>query len=285
MEGERPIYDLNSCLTAEDDVAFIIIREVYCSERALDLSQSGLGRIWYENLCIKSFALRSALNATATCYIYTTQAQKDVQGGPYGERGSADNASLMAERELYVPHLFLYHHRSRLREYASKHSDALSHIKALLAYASYKYGDAYEEADALFSNGFVTRRHLKKLFAPNELVFTYTNGQPSAYAMQEWPETSVDKCFRLHCWSWRSDGAVFARKKCILDLHLPQLEDEEIEIKLLSVVPLTYIAPEIYSHLELRGRKHWSLRSQSYVSYKGWNVSHDQFYASPIILL
>ena len=193
MEGTRPIYNLNSCLTAEDDVGFIILREFYCADGALDPSQAPASRVWYENICIKSSVLRSALNATACCYINNGLERKNSENLLLHQaRGFANNASLAAERELYTPHLFLYHHRCRLREYAANHSDALSHVEALLIYASETYGENYEEADKLFSKGVVTRRHLNKLFAPNELIFTYTNGQPAAYVIQRWPTTSSD---------------------------------------------------------------------------------------------
>ena len=206
LEGTRPIHDLDSCLTAEDDVAFIIVRESYCSEGALHLSQVPLSRVWHENLWLKSSPLRSALTAIACCYI------SNVEEKVLYWDGVTKNGSLVATRQICSPHLFLYHHRARLREYVANHPDAQSHIGALLEYASEVYGNDYREADELLSKALVTRRHLVKLFAPNELIFTYTEGQPTAYVVLTWPSITNDGHLELDCWSWKSDGAMFIRK-------------------------------------------------------------------------
>ena len=265
MEGTRPIYDLDSCLSAEDDVAFIIVRETYCSEGALRLSQALLSGTWHENILLKSPRLRSALASTACYYISKLVTNDD---------------SSVDTREMDSPHLFIYHHRAHLRKYAASHADASSHVSALLEYASSVYGGDYQEADELFSKGLVTRRHLAKLFPPNELVFTYTDGQPTAYVSRERPTIMRDGHLQLNCWSWKPNGTTFLRNEQTLSVFAPQFDDEELDISRLSVVPLACKTPEVRTHLELRGRKHWSLRCQSYVSYNGWNISHDQYYAS-----
>ncbi len=166
----------------------------------------------------------------------------------------------------------------------ANHPDALSHVRALLEYTSEVYGTDYQEADELFSKALVTRQHLVKLFPPNELVFTYTDGQPTAYVVRTWPTINSDGHLLLDCWSWKSDGKIFIREKNSLKVLAPQFDDEQIEIRRLSVLPLAYKSSDVRSHLELRGRKHWSLRSQSYVSYAGWNISHDQYYVSRLKL-
>lgn len=263
MEGKRPIYDLDNFLNDEDDVAFVIIREAYCSKGALSLSQALLSRVWYENLWLKSTPLRSALTSTACCYI--NNALQHQTGNT---------------REIDSPHLFLYHHRVRLEEYIANHSDALLHIKALLNYANEVYGADYQEADELLSKSLVTNRHLSKLFTPNELVFTYTDGEPTAYVVRQWPTMNADGSLHLDCWSWRSNGSEFVRNNISLSVANTLFDDERVEIRRLSVSPLAYQSPEVRSRLELRGKKHWSLRPRSHVSYKGWNISHDQYYAS-----
>ena len=265
MEGTRPIYDLDGCLSAEDDVAFIIVRETYCSEGALRLSQALPSGTWPENILLKSPRLRSALASTARCYISKLATKDD---------------SSVERREVDSPHLFLYHHRALLRKYATSHPDASSHVSALLEYASSVYGGDYQEADELFGKGLVTRRHLAKLFPPNELVFTYTDGQPTAYVLRRRPTIMRNGDLQLNCWSWKPNGTTFLRNTQTLSVSAPQFDDEELDIRRLSVVPLSWETPEIRTLLEIRGRKHWSLRLQSYVSYNGWNISHDQYYAS-----
>ena len=75
------------------------------------------------------------------------------------------------------------------------------------------------------------------------------------------------------------DGIGLARKQH--SLSIPRLADgEEIEISTLPVIPLHFVDLELRLRLERRGQKHWNLRSQTYVTYQGWNVSKDQFYVS-----
>lgn len=273
MEGTRPIYDLDSLLNNEDDVAFIIVRETYCSKGALSLSHTPLSEVWYENIWLKSMPLRSALTSTACCYI------NNPSRSQY-ETTTTNKTSLVATREIDSPYLFLYHHRDRLGEYTANHPDALSHIRALLNYANDVYGADYREADELLSKGLVTNRHLIKLFVPNELVFTYTDGEPTAYVVRQWPTKNKDGSLRLECWSWKSNGSKFVRHTTFLRVATTIFDEEQIEIQRLHVSPLIYQSPETRSNLELRGEKHWSLGSQKYVSYTGWNTSHDQYYAS-----
>ena len=276
LHGKRPIYDLRSCVEAEDDVALIIFREVYCSERDPRLTSAEVG---YETICVKSPALRTALSAVAGCYFNNIIDDDSEYKYILPTRETEQNTSAIAEKVLYAPHLFLYHHRSHLKRYAAEHASAVSHVNALLGYANHTYGYDYEEAENLFSRGLVTRRHLAKLFMPNDLVLSCVYGQPTIQAILQWAKLTSNGSFDIKCWSWQADGGGFARKSLSLELS-PGTNEEEVEIKALPVVPLAYVSPELRVRLELRGRKHWSLRSQSYVSYKGWNVSSDQFYAS-----
>ena len=282
LQGTRPIYDIDSYLTAEDDVAFVIVRETYCFGGASSLSQIPLNRTWDEKLWLKSTPLRSALISTASCYISHVQDDELVKSShrTLTSTGITNNTLLIAEREMYLPRLFLYHHRTRLREYAVNHTHSQPHIQALLEYISQVYGADYYEADELLHRGLVTKRHLDKLFAPNELVFTNTDGHPTAYVVRKWPTTISDGHLQLDCWFWKSNGIRFARARKTLSVSIDKFDDKQVEIRHLSVLPLAHASLEVHSHLELRGRKHWEFRSQNYVSYTGWNISHDQYYVS-----
>lgn len=227
---------------------------------------------------MKSPALRTALSAVAGCYFNIEDNDSKYEYTiPTSE--TEQSTSAFADKVLYAPHLFLYHHRSHLKRYAVEHASAVPHVDALLGYANYTYGYDYEEAEKLFSRGLVTRRHLAKLYMPNDLVFSRVHGQPAVQAILRWAKSTSNGSFEIKCWSWQADGGGFARKSLSLKLS-PGTNEEEVEIKALPVVPLAYVAPELRVRLERRGRKHWSLRSQIYVSYRGWNVSSDQFYVS-----
>ena len=271
LNGRLPISDLDKYLEHVGNIAFVIFRRANCWS-AMDTSQSE-GMVWPESIYVTSSILRSALNAVAGCYIHQVhQTDSPHQTDPFNQT-DPDN-----KNEIFAPHLFLFHHRSLLTKYAADHVEAASHINALLHYTSERYGAAFQEADAFFKLGFVFPQHLTKLFMPNDIVVTTKHGFPVAYALSVWPVVQKDGLVKLDCWSWQMDGSGLARRRT--KLSIPPLETQSVRIQKLNVYPLRYAPQELLIRLQHQGNKHWNLRYQSLVSYKGWNVSRDQFYVS-----
>ena len=182
---------------------------------------------------------------------------------------------------LQDPYLYIYHHRLLLQEYVDENPEASVHVNSLLAYMSQKYGDSYHAADTLFRERVVTREHELTLYVPNDIVVTFDRdiGELVAYAVQKWAAVEDVGNFKLDCWHWQMDGVGLARKQ--QNFVLPRIpEDTQCKIEALTVVPLRFINSDVIMKLVLRGQKHWGLRNQSYISYKGWNKSKDQFYVN-----
>ena len=285
LKGSCPIPDLDDYMEENDDVAFIILRYCYCSEKFQAVSSVLDHRSWYETIHLKSPTLRSALFTIAGCYVSIPS--QDSRNGAHSKPTPEhlDNSKSVKGSEIYAPHLFFYHHRQRLQSHAAQNADIAPQIISLLEYISQTYGEDYDKADKLFSQCLVTRRHLSKMFMPNEIVVSTDRhtGELASYVIRLWPTTSSHDTMELDCWFWTMDGAGLARKRTFLTVSLVA-EGKEIGIRSLSVVPLRFLDPELRLRLNLRGQKLWSLRSQSYVTYKGWNVSKDQFYVSQTLI-
>lgn len=267
LNGAIGVSDIVSYMKRNDDVAIVIVRQVRCAENmAIHANAEGLK--WHESLAAKSKTLRTALASVARCYYNVSQ--------DTGARGPASHSSEVDQFQISPARLFLFHHHSALRTHALTYPDTESHIYALIAYCDNRYGPDFAEALRLFQGGVVVQKHLSKLFMPNEVVISSIDGHLRAFMVQEWPETDANGRTTLRCWSWRSDGARFVRKAT--NLQLPPLEGEYVRIQSLHAYPIDFATSQTKELLESRGRKQWSLRRSSHVSYTGWNVSRDQYY-------
>ena len=223
-----------------------------------------------------SSTLRSALYAVSRCYISKLPKDKHSRA-----TARAIPFPLAEEQILQDAYLYMYHHRIPLQRYVADNPEASVHVNSLLAYTSRMYGNTYREADMLFQGRLVTREQELILYRPNDIVVTFdTNlGEPVAYAVRKWAALEDAGNFRLECWHWQMDGVGLVRKQ--RQWVVPRIPEDTIcEIGRLKMVPLQYINPDLSMKLALRGQKHWSLRNQSYISYKGWNKSKDQFYVN-----
>ncbi|MCJ1394413.1 hypothetical protein MMC18_007291 [Xylographa bjoerkii] len=190
------------------------------------------------------------------------------------------------EREIHAPHLFFFHHRQRLRQYAADNGNISPQVTALLDYILRLYGGDYDEADMLFARDLVTRHSLSLLFMPNEIVAStdQNTGEPAAYVVRKWPTFNADGTLVLDCWFWIMDGVGLARKQC--SMSVPRLaEGTEFSIGTLPVIPFRFLDQESRLRLKHRGQKHWALSLQTYVTYQGWNVSKDQFYPDSTFMI
>ena len=265
--GRAPIYDLENYMEENSDLAFIVLRRCQCPGRT---------PIRDEEIYVISSTLRSALYAVARCYISKLPKNK------YINQTTPDIPPPLAEQQiLQDPYLFIYHHRVPLQLHIGENLDASVHVNSLLAYMSRMYGDGYREADRLFREQLMTREHELTLYIPNDIVVEIDRelDEPVAYVVRRWAALADSGNFALDCWHWQMDGVGLARKQ--RQFVIPRIpENEQCEIARLTVVPLRFINPDVRLKLALRGQKHWSLRKQSYISYKGWNKSKDQFYVN-----
>lgn len=265
LNGTLPVYDLGTFMENDsDDIAFVVIRTVECSEASVLIARTGGSLRWTEDVYMKSNTSKYAMQQIATCYFQRFPQPKKVPFAP----------------NLIVPaDLFLYHHRHLLRTFASEHSEAKEHINGLLEYMGDRFGREFAEADSLLAQGQISQAHILTLFKPNSIVVSGTYGKPAAFVLQEWPTLSSDGWVTLLCWSFQPDGAGFARKRT--SLSIPPIGPKPLKIQNLVAYPLEFALPELQELIRSRGKKQWELRTTTQVSYKGWNVGQDRFYVSP----
>ncbi|PLB44558.1 P-loop containing nucleoside triphosphate hydrolase protein [Aspergillus steynii IBT 23096] len=134
----------------------------------------------------------------------------------------------------------------------------------LLKYMEMAFEKEYQEADDLFARGYVTRRHLAKLFWKDEVIVASRGGQPRAYLCKGWPYWEGDD-FVFPSVTWSFDGQFF-RGEELVTLEYQFHAEEEVPITDLPVYPLR-VADDVKSRLIRRGRAFWRCRSRQFVSY------------------
>ncbi|KAF2195736.1 P-loop containing nucleoside triphosphate hydrolase protein [Zopfia rhizophila CBS 207.26] len=174
----------------------------------------------------------------------------------FGATGSADT--------LEAPYLGFYHLRSILAEhlFALPHGTKRDNIACLVRYIQTARAQEYKEADDLFAEGKVTRRHFAKLFGPGDIVIRRTDDGPIGYMIAGFP-TSSEQTVDLDCWNWDFDGA-FAKKRSRCRVTWPSSADI-VTIKSLALYPLKYDVCGMRQRLHDRGHQFWLCRKQRLV--------------------
>lgn len=273
LNGTIPVFDLAAFMEDDtDDMAFVAIRTVECSEASVLMVQAGHTLRWTEAIYTKSKISKNAMQQIATCYFL-----------PVPSTSTGDTKESFERNRIAPADLFLFHHRHLLRTYALEHSESTQHVDALFEYVDNRYGIEFAEAENLFARGLITQAHILYLFKPNELVISGTYGKPVAFVLQDWPELDKDGWLTLECWSFQTDGSGFARKRSTLSI--PPIESKTTKIQNLHAYPLRFATPELRELVRSRGEKQWGLRSATQITYKGWNVKGDQFFVSTMRIL
>lgn len=137
LSGKMPVFDLQAYMENDtDDIAFVAIRTVECSQASVLKARAGGPLRWTEAICTKSNMLKEALQAVATCYFQPPPRESPPPGGYYksASKSSGDTESLFIQNQIDPADLFLFHHRDLLRNYALAHPETKLHINALLGY-------------------------------------------------------------------------------------------------------------------------------------------------------
>ncbi|KAL9087728.1 MAG: hypothetical protein Q9165_006495 [Trypethelium subeluteriae] len=193
LNGTVPLFDLQAFMdNDEDDIAFLILRTVECSEAAV-LMATRTGHVQYsEGVYIKSKVLRDALHKITTCYFQ----QINLQPGPSAYMSSSEPFNQYDR--IYPLDLFLFHHRQLLESHTVQCPGSKQHVDALLKYANTRYGAKFAEAKNLFANGLVNKAHVLFLFKPNEIIISGTYGKPTGFILQNWPEWNHQIYRKMH---------------------------------------------------------------------------------------
>jgi hypothetical protein len=170
---------------------------------------------------------------------------------------------------LLAPYPDFYHGRMMLNTNeldSSSHLDdeKKAHIRLLSGYIQSSSASDYQEADEQFKRGVVSRKHLDKLFCPEDIVVRATESGPLAYKVRR-IECTPGRMVRLNCWSWAFDGK-FYQDNSRWDIPWNSSADEVI-IESMSLYPLRTGDSELRTRLLERGKTFWKYRNRKLVEY------------------
>jgi hypothetical protein len=258
-----------------DDIAFVVIRTVECSEASILMARAGVPLRWTEDVYAKSRVSKDVLQQIATCHF---QPAPKPERDPYSYSPPSPPTSPFDHNRITPLELFLFHHRQLLEKHVAQYPETKEHMGGLLQYMDNRCHKDFEEAENLFARGLVTQAHILKLFCPNKLVVSGICGRPAAFVVQDWPALSSSGWFTITCWSFQTEGSRFSRKQTVLSI--PPLEPEVREIQSLPAYPYQFAALGVRKSIRTHGKKQWELRMTTQITYRGWNVKRDQYYVS-----
>ena len=211
------------------------------------------------------------------------------------------------QKEIRAPYLFAYYSIpffKKIQSYLSPlQNDLLSQLTdSILA----SHGKEYMEANRLSDKGVVTRRLMKYLVRPGDVLVKKDPVTPRAYMATTWAtEDTEDKSgfdpisdefkeaqnqkmrtkrglssvlpekkkysWNVEAWSWSFDG-VFTRTTAVIHIFLYVSGDDiQVHINDLNYYPIKYGSSELQTLLETRGRMFWKCRNRHFVSYQEEN--------------
>ncbi|KAH6618648.1 hypothetical protein C7974DRAFT_33979 [Boeremia exigua] len=170
------------------------------------------------------------------------------------------------EQNLTYPYLQLWHCKDELQDASNRLADSTQklHLQALLNYLEVSAAAEWHEAEQLFAQGLVNKKHWAKLYRPNDLIVTMRDDEPLAFIAKDCRSIDEDHV-ALKCWSWDFDGEFYLRE-ISPTVEWPSKSDI-IKISELAYFPLRFDNTGLEKRLKYRGEIFWSCRKRKYVSY------------------
>lgn len=274
LSSTDAVHNIPEFIKRSGDISFIVFRYYRCSDATRwDYARTGdpSNARYDETIGIVSQPLQEAVDRLSRC-VSDPGSYYQEPANSAGPNQNQDDQQF--DQDEYTMEYF-YHHKHILDDAVDQAGGALrSQIAALRMYVNTQYGRVFGEMDELAAQGMVKSHDIHLLFCPNEIVVTNQSGVLTAYVLRAWP--TKGKKIGLECWNWAYDGHSLRRKQCQLAINRPI--QPIVNIRDLEVYPLRFATEEEVSYLELRGRKFWSLRHQSFVAYDGWDFNTEHYY-------
>jgi hypothetical protein len=279
LRGQGRIADLESYIEDRVNLSFVVYMTYDCVAYHEDIKAS------FERVTVPH--LDEAIAYQAKPYFYVLQRDagparprsekllpsESLQKAFESLRAAREKISGTEERQedefpnnLVYPYLKLYHERRVFIEHTMNDIPATNqlHLTALFDYLEKRLGAEYTEAEELFEQRAVNRKHWAKLFRPDVVVVSHKSNEPVAYVSTSCAVASNDS-LHLKCWSWAFESKFF---KDELDLVVPWPSDKEtVAITDLLVFPLEYAPARFQQELRRRGQVFWACRSRKFVNY------------------
>lgn len=279
LRGQMPDEEAQLRAKKDADISFIIHRTYNCLEyhtalfdalRETSVDSLPPDRNFRTYLlpidASDAIAEREYMEIVSTHLNDTIEAVKDADT----IHDSLDKSSLLGwkrEHNMVAPYFHFYHTRKLLRDHVPQLPEFQSqHIDLLLNYLDESFGPEYQEAEKLFDNGLVSRKHFHKLFGPREILVTVEEGHHIAMVAR-YPPLACSNPIRLECEMWKFNGR-FAKYKKTIIIPWPKhaAEVDAVPIKSLDIFPLRFDR-QLEDRLRKRGEFCWQLRKPRLVLY------------------
>lgn len=268
LTGQVPVPNLDFFLRRHPEVCYTVMKDHVCAGTERQRSRRGVFGDVRESLSERSESI----------FIESSRLQKALfQVAEFNPFLTAKHSGSSRPFKMDAPYHFLFHHRHKLEQLCNNttYEDVL---RPLLEWLRENYEREYDEAERLFADGFVTSRHMSKLFKPNQmLVHRGDHGHLAAYVLSESAITNTKKeKMSFHGWSWQYDGHRLQRRTWSESMSI--ISEGKARISNFMIHPMEYATEKDKEFLERIGKKYWSMREQTYTCYTGWDVNREHHY-------
>lgn len=278
LQGKDEIKNPRRYLDANKSIVFVVEREYICRHYQGQLDNERNKGLIDRFDRLKRDGPKANANLE-TIKITNTDLLDLLNGLVLGNREMFPNYQLF-DTEIPAPYLFFYHHRKFLEEQANDKEDPRKRLlEPLLAFVKETYQAEWDEADALFANGETTHKHITKLYRPGDIVVSRREGKLIGYEVAQWPRSfGPGGGASVACTNFMFHGYFF--KSAYSLGATPPLKDRltnsAFPINKLDTYPLRFCAPDTKEELIRRGKRFWSVRNRSFVSYSGWDFDGEE---------
>jgi hypothetical protein len=199
-------------------------------------------------------------------------------------RAKGEMPIIAVRHEMEEPyHYFYYARASLLGKLDRMDEEHRIQLKLLIDHVEESFETSYSKANALFSQGLVSRETMHYLFKPDMDVVYRWGGEETAHRTKNWiipppgptlpyeakrkREAKGDTVVgTLQCCRWAFDGAL-RKTDSKFAIEWPNTFADIQSIRTLPVYPMKYAPRAIEETLYSRGLTFWACTNQSYVSY------------------
>ena len=288
LQAESPLQNVDYYLAQHPEIAFVFYKDYERhppADGSLIMSKDGVFRPpvpWGESLYLVSEYIISAVEA--------------LEHGVPGFAGLFPDFN--PERAIRAPYLFLYYSMPFLKDIEPKLTPLAKDLLQQLSKGVIEaYGEEYVKSKRLFRRSLTSRRLLKYLIKPGDVLVRTRDRIPSAYiatswavpneedksSAPDWDDRRAHKMskdyssqeprkkvysWRIKFWYWAFDGA-FESQTAENTIRLRTGDvDKEVDIDSLDYYPIQYGTKELQALLERRGRTFWNCRFKNFISYQ-----------------
>jgi hypothetical protein len=285
LEGYKNALDESTFLSRNKDVVLLVYKNYQCLQDAARCqwkkSQSNDGSRAFQDPGGESAPPYSSTESMMITSSILCQALGWATKEP---QAKGVTPTIAVRHEMKAPyHYFYYGRASLLQKLDRMDEEHRIQLRLLIDHVEESFETSYSKANALFSQGLVSRETIYYLFKPDMDVVYQRGGEEAAYRARNWiiPPPEPTQSYEakrereakddtvvgtLQCCCWTFDGALW-KTDSTFTIEWPNTIGDIQSIRSLSVYPMKYAPRAIEETLYSRGLKFWACTNQSYVSY------------------